>query len=283
MCTIWGKIKKLTWLQVYDLGDVGVIWCNSLGDSLFQILCDEFYRLCAYYYSHITSHISQIFASFTHYTSYYLLNIVHVIVCVSRSDQPSLQLLWVLMQNIFCVWEFKGRMFENLNFGKTGFNTCVLENYFISYSCILFIIFNALRSFFQKPGFFFFKNSIFPEFRLIQSVFWSIKITFKNFCELLSISINRNWFSINWKSWISFFFKGQIWLIQITISKLFQTPFSLSNSNKHHPQFFVIFDKIFCRIFLSQGWYVHYTLSFLFIFNFTCIFSCIEGIFSDYT
>ena len=43
------QIKKLTWLQVYDLGDVGVIWCNSLGDSLFQILCDEFYRLCVWF------------------------------------------------------------------------------------------------------------------------------------------------------------------------------------------------------------------------------------------
>ena len=40
------QIKKLTWLQACFLGDVGVIWCNSLGDSLFQILCDEFYRNC---------------------------------------------------------------------------------------------------------------------------------------------------------------------------------------------------------------------------------------------
>ena len=84
------KFKKLTWLQAYDLGDVGVIWCNSLGDSLFQILCDEFCRLCAYCYTHITSYVSQTFASCTHYTSYSLLNIVHVIMCVSQSDQPSL-------------------------------------------------------------------------------------------------------------------------------------------------------------------------------------------------
>ena len=33
-------------------------------------------------YSHITSHVSQVFASCTHNTSYSLLNIVHVIVCV---------------------------------------------------------------------------------------------------------------------------------------------------------------------------------------------------------
>ena len=47
VCMLWGKTKKLTWLQAYILGDVGVIWCNSLGDSLFQIVCDEFCRLCA--------------------------------------------------------------------------------------------------------------------------------------------------------------------------------------------------------------------------------------------
>ena len=182
---------------------MGVIWCNSLGDSLFQILCDEFYRLCAYCYSHITSHISQVFVSFTHYTSYSLLNIVHVIMCVFRSDQPSLQILWVLMQNIFCVWEFKGRMFENLNFRKTGFKTYVLEKHFISYPCILFLIFNVLRSFFKNQVFFL--NSVFPEFWLIQSVFRSIEIAFKILSEPLSISINRNWFSINRKLWISFF------------------------------------------------------------------------------
>ena len=34
MC-IMRQIKKLTWLQVCFLGDLGVIWCNSLGDSLF--------------------------------------------------------------------------------------------------------------------------------------------------------------------------------------------------------------------------------------------------------
>ena len=101
-------------------------------------------------YTHITSHVTQVFASCTHYTSYSLLNIVHVIGCVFRFDQPSLKLLWFLVQNIVGVWEFKGRMFENLNFGKTGFKTCVVEKHFISYSCILFLIFNVLRSFFKN-------------------------------------------------------------------------------------------------------------------------------------
>ena len=137
------------------------------------------------------------------------------------------------MRNIFCIWEFKGRMLENLNFGKTGFNTCVLEKHFISYSCI-YSLYSMLWWVFSKTRLFFSKILFFPEFWLIQSVFRSIKITFKIFCELLSISINRNWFSINRKSWISFF-KSQIWLIQITFSKLVQTPFSLSDLDKHHP------------------------------------------------
>ena len=154
MCSIWGKIKKLTWLQAYDLGDMGVIWCNSLDDSLFQILCDKFCRLWAYCYSYITSHVSQVFASFTHYTSYSLLNIVYVIVCVFRSNQPSLQILWFLMQNIFGAWEFKGKMFENLNSGKTGFKSCVLEKHFISYSCIFISYFQCFEVCFQKSRYF---------------------------------------------------------------------------------------------------------------------------------
>ena len=78
---------------------------------------------------------------------------------------------------------------ENLNFGKTGFKTCVLEKHFISYSCILFTKFNALRSLFTKLAEFF-KNLIFPEFRLIQFVFRSIEIAFKILSEPLSVSIN---------------------------------------------------------------------------------------------
>ena len=75
------QFKKLTWLQAYDLGDVGVIWCNSLGDSLSQIYVMNFVEIVIDFYLHITSHISQAFTSCTHYTSYSLLNFVYVIVC----------------------------------------------------------------------------------------------------------------------------------------------------------------------------------------------------------
>ena len=135
-------------------------------------------------YTHITSHVTQAFSSCTHYTSYSLLNIVHVIVCVSRSDQPSLQLFWVFVQNIFWVWEFKGRMFENLNFGKTGFQTCVLEKHFIPYSCILFIIFNALRSYFFKYLVIFSKILFFQIFNWSNLFFNQSKLHLKFFVSL---------------------------------------------------------------------------------------------------
>ena len=164
------------------------------------------------------------------------------------------------MQNIFCVWEFKGRMFENFNFGKIGFTTCVLEKHFISYSCILFIIFNALRSFFKNQIIFFLKCCFyyfyfyfyfyllffFSKFRLIQYIFRSIEIVFKIFCEPLSISINQNWFSIN-RKWIRFL-KNQIWLVQTIFFKTF---FSLSNLTRLHKDFFLSFSSKFLARFLS--------------------------------
>ena len=75
------QINKLKWLQVFILGDVRVIWFNSLGDSLFQIYVMNFVEIVIDYYLLITSCVSQDFASCTHYTSYSLLNLVHYIVC----------------------------------------------------------------------------------------------------------------------------------------------------------------------------------------------------------
>ena len=64
------QIKKLTWLQDCILGDVEVIWCNSLDDSLFQIYVMNFVEIVLDFYLHITSHVSQVFTSCTHYTSH---------------------------------------------------------------------------------------------------------------------------------------------------------------------------------------------------------------------
>ena len=170
--------------------------------------------------------------------------------CVSWSDQPSLQLLWVFfVQNIFCVWELKGRLFENLNFGKTGFKTYVLEKHFISYSCILFIIFNALRSFFKNQVIYS-KMLFFQNFNWSKLFIRSIETAFKIFCEPLSVSINRNWFLINQNSWIRFL-KNQIWLVQTSFFKTFQNFFLSLWLGKAPQRFFLSFSSKFLARFLS--------------------------------
>ena len=93
---IMRQIKKITWFQVYILGDVGVIWCNSLGDSLFEIYVMNFVEIVLDYYSHITSHVFQAFTSCTHYISYSLINFVHVIVCDFGLANQVWKILWVL-------------------------------------------------------------------------------------------------------------------------------------------------------------------------------------------
>ena len=51
--------KKLTWLQACFLGDVRVIWCNSLGDSHFQTYVMNFVEIVIDYCLHITSYVSK--------------------------------------------------------------------------------------------------------------------------------------------------------------------------------------------------------------------------------
>ena len=121
------QIKKLTWLQAFILGDVRVIWCNSLRNSLFQIHVMDFVELVIDLYVHITSHVSQAFASCTHYTSYSLLNCVHVIVCF-WSDQPSLSISGNWCRTCLLVWFFFGILRKNLALRNLGWIHVFLEN-----------------------------------------------------------------------------------------------------------------------------------------------------------
>ena len=75
------KKKKITWLQACFLGNMTVIWCNSLDDSLFQTYVMNNVEIVTNYYLHITSHVSHAVTSYTHYTSHSLLNLVNDIVC----------------------------------------------------------------------------------------------------------------------------------------------------------------------------------------------------------
>ena len=47
----------------------------------FKFYVMNFEDIMLDFYLHITSHVSQVFANCTHYTSYSLLNLVHYIVC----------------------------------------------------------------------------------------------------------------------------------------------------------------------------------------------------------
>ena len=78
-------------------------------------------------YSHITSHVSQVFGSSTHYTSYSLLNIVHVIVCVFGLTNQVCKYF-----EFFCktdlMLENLWRMYEILTLGKLGLKLLFLKN-----------------------------------------------------------------------------------------------------------------------------------------------------------
>ena len=87
------------------------IWCNSLGDSLFQTYVMNFVKFVIDNYLHITSHVSQAIASNTHYTSYSLM-----ILCVILLYPSKIKSSLILMQNMF-----------NVFFGKFDWKTCFWE------------------------------------------------------------------------------------------------------------------------------------------------------------
>ena len=118
----------------------------TMGEFSFKFYVMNFVEIVIDFYLHITSHVSQAFASCTHYTSYSLLNIVHVIVCVFGLTNRVCKYFEFLCKTDLML-ENLWRMFENPNFGKTGFKTVVFEKHFITYSCFLFINLTALRCF----------------------------------------------------------------------------------------------------------------------------------------
>ena len=60
---------------------MGVIGCNSLGNSHFQTYVMNNVEIMIDYYLLITLHVSHAFTSCTHFTNYSLLNLVHEFVC----------------------------------------------------------------------------------------------------------------------------------------------------------------------------------------------------------
>ena len=154
--------------------------------------------------------------------------------------------------------EISREWIENLNFGKTGFKTCVFEKYSISYSCIFFIKFNALRSFYIIM-LCFSQNCFFQNFDRSKLFFDQSKLRLKMFVSLCLFRSVLDWCWIN----RSIFNESKIvqrikkkkliFTIQTHFFKSFSTFLSLYDSVKTPIQFFVIFLHSFCKVFLSQG------------------------------
>ena len=89
-----------------------------------------------------------------------------------------------------------------------------------------YFLFLMLWGVFSKISFFFSKKDVFPDFRLIQSVFRSIEILFKKFNEPLPGSIDRTCFLIDRTSCFKFF-KNNALTDSNTFSKKFSN-FSIS-------------------------------------------------------
>ena len=166
--------KKIIQLQACFLRDVGVIWCNSLGNSHFQICVINNVEIVLEYYLQITSHVSHAFTSCTHFTSYSLLSFVHGIVCESSLAIQDYVFYGVwckicLRVGRNCLWWlqilFLKFWVENKCFWKT-FKLILM--YFIHEIIWVECFLHKLVQFFKKFRF--------PEFRLIECVSWPIEI-----------------------------------------------------------------------------------------------------------
>ena len=141
-------------------------------------------------------------------------------------------------------------MFEHLNFEKTGFKTSVFEKHFISFSCILFIKFNALRSF-CNILLWFSKNYFFQNFDRSKVFFDRSKLWLKILGLVLCVSIDRTYFSINQKLYREFFLKKTfVPHVFFSIQTFPKHVLSLFDWSKNPSKFFVIFLQNFCMVFL---------------------------------
>ena len=107
----------------------------------FKFYVMNFVEIVIDFYSHITSHVSQAFASCTHYTKFVFVKL-DILYCVwSCRGHPRLKFL-DFDANVLNVWVFEDNLFENLDFGKSRLNSSVFEKLFVSYSCPFFFFLN---------------------------------------------------------------------------------------------------------------------------------------------
>ena len=121
------------------------------------------------FYSHITSHVSQAIASCTHYTSYSLLNFVHVIECVFGLTNYIWKFLKFYAKQIWWL-RFQENGLKILILGKLGSKLVFLKN-ISSHIHALFSLNSMLWGVSAQNCFDFSKICFFPKFRSIEPIF----------------------------------------------------------------------------------------------------------------
>ena len=87
------------------------------------------------------------FLIIAHTTQVTLCKTLYMLMCVILLWPSKIICSLILMQNMFNVWVVEDKLIQKCVFERSGLNISVLEKHFISYSCILFIKYYALRSF----------------------------------------------------------------------------------------------------------------------------------------
>ena len=92
--------------QTYVMDNVGIIWCNSFGDSHFQTYVMDNVEIVFNFYLHITSYVSHTHTSCTHYTQTFAK--LYTYDCVS-TNLAIFNCIWTDVQiQIFVFgWEFE--------------------------------------------------------------------------------------------------------------------------------------------------------------------------------
>ena len=149
---------------------------------------------------------------------------------------------------LFCCFKKRGDCLQSI-FWKIGFKTCVLEEHFISYSCIFISYILCFEVRFKKSSYFS-KKLFFQNFNWSNLIFDQSKSCLKNSVSLCLVRlIEPVFWSI--EHHVSSFFKNSTLTDSNTFSKKkkIQTFLSLSDLARLHRRFFVIFNLIFARFF----------------------------------
>ena len=96
-----------------------------------------------------------------------------------------------LCKTYFVFKNLKGECLKILILGKLGLKLVFWKS-ISSHTHAFYFLYSMLWGVFSKTDLFYKKNSVFPKFQLIQSVFCSIEIVFKILMESLSVLINQN-------------------------------------------------------------------------------------------